>query len=62
MKFKKHIADLFNIGDFDEYVEKERLEVVLTLLFERDPEAEVRIHIKGEVYFIQITDMKEDEE
>ena len=58
MKFKKHIADLFNIGDFNEYVEKERLETILSLLFELDSKAEVRVHIKGEVYFLQVTDME----
>ena len=53
MKFKKHIACLF-----DNNLERLRLEFLCDDIFEYDPEAEIRIHIKGQVYFIQITDME----
>lgn len=52
--FKRHIAGLF----YSHY-ECMRLEALCSGVFEYDPEAEVRIRINGEVYFIQITDMQQ---
>ena len=61
MKLKKHIATLFDEGDPIEWTQLCSLQITLSDVFEIDPEAEVRIHIKGQVYFIQITDMEENE-
>ena len=62
LKFKKHIASLFNEEDYDQRYDKFYWERVLDLIFWKDPEAEVRIHINNEIYFIQITDMEEETE
>lgn len=58
MKFKKHIADLFDLNNPADQIDKIHWEIMLSGLFTRDPEAEVRVHIKGQIYFIQITDME----
>lgn len=60
LKFKKHIASLFNTEDTEQYYNKFCWERTLSLLFALDPKAEVRIHINNEIYFIQITDMEEE--
>lgn len=52
--FKRHIAGLFH-----SHYERMRLEALCSGIFEYDPEAEIRIRINGEVYFIQITDMQQ---
>ena len=62
LRFKKHIASLFNEEDPIQKSEKFYWERVLDLIFWKDPEAEVRIHINNEIYFIQITDMEEETE
>ena len=62
MKFKKNIAQLFNSNDRADRLEKRFLEVAFSWIFALDPNAEIRISIKGNVIFIQLTDMTENEE
>ena len=52
-KFKDHIGRLFK-----DYFNKQNVEIGLSYIFHEDPNAEVRISIGGDVYFVQLTDME----
>lgn len=59
LKFKKHIADLFKTeNDSFDQLGLIRFTYLCEGIFNYDPEAEIRIRIGGQVYFIQITDME----
>ena len=59
-RFKKHIDCLFDNGNVEEQTEKTNLEVALSIIFAHDENAEVRVKIKGGIYFIQMTDMEDE--
>lgn len=58
LSLKKHIANLFEIENVEDEVAKTQLELALNLIFAQDKNAEVRVSIKGAIWFIQITDME----
>lgn len=60
MKFKKHIADLFDETDERDALGRIYLEVNCAHIFRYDSTAEIRVKIHGQVYFLQITDMEEE--
>ncbi len=61
MKFKKHIACLFDATDERDALGRICLEVNCAYIFRYDPTAEIRVTIHGQVYFIQISDMEQAE-
>ena len=58
MKFKKHIACLFDQDDQRDYLIRRFWERTLTDIFTADQNAEVRVTIQGQLMFLQITDME----
>lgn len=58
MKFKKHIAVLFDENSELDFMVRRFWERTLSDIFTADQHAEVRVTIKGQLMFLQITDME----
>ena len=58
MKFKKHIACLFDQNIQHDCLIRRFWERTLTDIFTADQNAEVRVTIQGQLMFLQITDME----
>lgn len=58
MKFKKHIAMLFDCDNQTDFIVRRFWERTLNDIFTADQNAEVRVTIKGQLLFLQITDME----
>ena len=58
MKFKKHIACLFDQNVQQDCLIRRCWERTLTDIFTADQNAEVRVTIQGQLMFLQITDME----
>lgn len=51
--FKKHIRELFS-----DTRELAKVQYICSSVFEYDKNAEIRIHINGKMYFLNVTDME----